>query len=284
MLRKGEIIMKKETVLFNKGVVSISIVLFVFSLILFIAIGCTSKDLETFIALLILFVVCFIFALIITNWRIEVYEDKLIKCTLFSKKQFMFNKITMLKEVVVTRVFDIDGKELFRIDNFNDKNSVIYKYYCNYVRKNKIDISYKNINTISFSFATKGFSIFWMIMAVILFAFSAFSYFVFGISLLEDKIAVIFTLSLGSLCLIASLWGLLKYYNYSIRFNEEDRTLEITNMYKIRKVYILDECSYEYNGILVKLYVNGKKIKTYSYYFMSNFHPLLSVLKEKDER
>ena len=48
--------MKKETVLFNKGVVAISIVLFVFSLILFIAIGCTSKDLETFIALLILFV------------------------------------------------------------------------------------------------------------------------------------------------------------------------------------------------------------------------------------
>ena len=276
--------MKKETVLFNKGVVSISIVLFVFSLILFIAIGCTSKDLETFIALLILFVVCFIFALIITNWRIEVYQDKLIKCTLFSKKEFMFNKITMLKEVVVTRVFDIEGKELFRIDNFNDKNSVIYNYYCNYVRKNKIDISYKNINTISFSFATKGFSIFWMIMAVILFAFSAFSYFVFGISLLEDKIAFIFTLSLGSLCLIASLWGLLKYYNYSIRFNEEDRTLEITNMYKIRKVYSLDECSYEYNGILVKLYVNGKKIKTYSYYFMSNFHPLLSVLKEKDER
>ena len=275
--------MKKETVLFNKGVVSISIVLFVFSLILFIAIGCTSKDLETFIALLILFVVCFIFALIITNWRIEVYQDKLIKCTLFSKKEFMFNKITMLKEVVVTRVFDIDGKELFRIDNFNDKNSVIYNYYCNYVRKNKIDISYKNINTISFSFATKGFSIFWMIMAVILFALSAFLYFVFGISLLEDKIAVIITLSLGSLCLIASLWGLLKYYNYSIRFNEEGRTLEITNMYKIRKVYSLDECSYEYNGILVKLYVNGKKIKTYSYYFMSNFHPLLNVLKEKDE-
>ena len=275
--------MKKETVLFNKGVVSISIVLFVFSLILFIAIGCTSKDLETFIALLILFVVCFIFALIITNWRIEVYQDKLIKCTLFSKKEFMFNKITMLKEVVVTRVFEIDGKELFRIDNFNDKNSVIYNYYCNYVRKNKIDISYKNINTISFSFATKGFSIFWMIMAVILFALSAFIYFVFGISLLEDKIAVIFTLSLGSLCLIASLWGLLKYYNYSIRFNEEGRTLEITNMYKIRKVYSLDECSYEYNGILVKLYVNGKKIKTYSYYFMSNFHPLLNVLKEKDE-
>ena len=276
--------MKKETVLFNKGVVSISIVLFVFSLILFIAIGCTSKDLETFIALLILFVVCFIFALIITNWRIEVYQDKLIKCTLFSKKEFMFNKITMLKEVVVTRVFDIEGKELFRIDNFNDKNSVIYKYYCNYVRKNKNDISYKNINTISFSFATKGFSIFWMIMAVILFALSAFIYFVFGISLLEDKIAVIFTLSLGLLCLIASLWGLLKYYNYSIRFNEEDRTLEITNMYKIRKVYSLDECSYDYNGILVKLYVNGKKIKTYSYYFMSNFHPLLNVLKEKDER
>lgn len=275
--------MKKETVLFNKGVVMISIVLFVFSLILFIAIGCTSKDLETFIALLILFVACFIFALIITNWRIEVYEDKLIKCTLFSKKEFMFNKITMLKEVVVTRVFDIEGKELFRIDNFNDKNSVIYNYYCNYVRKNKIDISYKNINTISFSFATKGFSIFWMIMAVILFALSAFIYFVFGISLLEDKIAVIFTLSLGSLCLIASLWGLLKYYNYSIRFNEEDRTLEITNMYKMRKVYSLDECSYEYNGILVKLYVNGKKIKTYSYYFMSNFHPLLNVLKEKDE-
>lgn len=275
--------MKKETVLFNKGVVSISIVLFVFSLILFIAIGCTSKDLETFIALLILFVACFIFALIITNWRIEVYQDKLIKCTLFSKKEFMFNKITMLKEVVVTRVFDIDGKELFRIDNFNDKNSVIYNYYCNYVRKNKIDISYKNINTISFSFATKGFSIFWMIMAVILFALSAFIYFVFGISLLEDKIAVIITLSLGSLCLIASLWGLLKYYNYSIRFNEEGRTLEITNMYKIRKVYSLDECSYEYNGILVKLYVNGKKIKTYSYYFMSNFHPLLNVLKEKDE-
>lgn len=275
--------MKKETVLFNKSVVAISIVLFVFSLILFIAIGCTSKDLETFIALLILFVACFIFALIITNWRIEVYQDKLIKCTLFSKKEFMFNKITMLKEVVVTRVFDIGGKELFRIDNFNDKNSVIYNYYCNYVRKNKIDISYKNINTISFSFATKGFSIFWMIMAVILFALSAFIYFVFGIRLLEDKIAIIFTLSLGSLCLIASLWGLLKYYNYSIRFNEEDRTLEITNMYKIRKVYSLDECSYEYNGILVKLYVNGKKIKTYSYYFMSNFHPLLNVLKEKDE-
>ena len=51
----------------------------------------------------------------------------------------------------------------------------------------------------------------------------------------------------------------------------------------MRKVYSLDECSYEYNGILVKLYVNGKKIKTYSYYFMSNFHPLLNVLKEKDE-
>ena len=52
----------------------------------------------------------------------------------------------------------------------------------------------------------------------------------------------------------------------------------------VKKVYSLDECSYEYNGILVKLYVNGKKIKAYSYYFMSNFHPLLNVLKEKDER
>lgn len=79
---------------------------------------------------------------------------------------------------------------------------------------------------------------------------------------LEDKVICVIVLVVGLICLILSIWGFLKCYNYSIEINEEDNSLIITNMYKMKKVYSLDECSYEYTGILVKLYVNGKKIKT----------------------
>ena len=275
----------KITIFFNKGVIICSIVLLVFSLVLFIAIGCTSNDLTTFLVMAAVLLFWFLFGLVLTNWRIEIYKDKFIKCTLFSKKEYKFDKITMLPEVMVSRVFDLDGKELFRIDNFNDTNDSVYNAYCDFVRKNKIEIDYKNISTIKFSFATKGFSIFWLIISIILFALIAVIYFVYGInSLLEDKIMCIVALALGLICLILSIWGFLKYYNYSIEIKKEDNSLIITNMYKIKKVYSLDECTYEYTGILVKLYVNGKKIKTYSYYFMSNFYPLFSVLKEASKK
>ena len=143
----------KKTIFFNKGVIICSIVLLVFSLVLFIAIGCTSKDLTTFLVMAALLLFSFMFALVITNWRIEIYKDKFIKCTLFSKKEYKFDKITMLPEAMVSRVFDLDGKELFRIDNFNDTNDSVYNAYCDFVRKNKIEIDYKNISTIKFIIA-----------------------------------------------------------------------------------------------------------------------------------
>lgn len=259
--------MLKEKIEWDNGLKKYSLFLSLITFILLIICFATKQSQGALICITIMLLIIIFLTLYLYIFSIFVFEDKIEIKSIFGSKKYEFSDV-IIKEEKCVRIFNKDYKELIRIANFMDPNSLIYKTYKKYINDKKIKHIFTN-NKIKYNYYIRNISLFGVFFSLAFFIFSIILFIQKKYGIYDDinNIEIVVILLLGIIFLILSIYGLLSYKNFEICILNDEIILR--NAFGISKTYRLCLLSCTFSNYTIKILLSNKKI-TLLYYFMDN--------------